>query len=405
MNVPLFIAKRYLFARKSHNVINIISAISAAGMAIGTAALILILSIYNGFGSLVKDNIGGVDPDFVVTAAKGKVFVPEGPAFESLLKDDRIASISSILEDNVFTGYDSHQGIARAKGVDSVFEEESPYRERVIEGEFLLHRGFMPTVVTGAGFASKMEINPNFVSRLEMFFPDREKNISLSNPAASLESIALRPTGIFSVNAQIDDELIILPIESMRELLGYEKEVSSLEITLAEGLGNKETNKLRKEISGMLGDDFKLLDRMQQHASIYRMMKYEKAAIFLILIFVIIIISFNVFGSLSMLIIEKKEDIGTLRSMGAADSTVSRIFILEGWMISLLGLAVGLAAGVGLALLQQKFGLIKMPGDYFVKAYPVVLKWPDILLTAGIVAGIGYLIALLPVSHHSKANI
>ena len=263
----------------------------------------------------------------------------------------------------------------------------------------------MPTVVTGAGFASKMEINPNFVSRLEIFFPDREKNISLSNPAASLESIALRPTGIFSVNAQIDDELIILPIESMRELLGYEKEVSSLEITLAEGLGNKEANKLRKEISGMLGYDFKLLDRMQQHASIYRMMKYEKAAIFLILIFVIIIISFNVFGSLSMLIIEKKEDIGTLRSMGAADSTVSRIFILEGWMISLLGLAVGLAAGVGLALLQQKFGLIKMPGDYFVKAYPVVLKWPDILLTAGIVAGIGYLIALLPVSHHSKANI
>ena len=191
----------------------------------------------------------------------------------------------------------------------------------------------------------------------------------------------------------------------MRELLGYEKEVSSLEITLAEGIGNKEAKRLRKEIAGILGPDFKLLDRMQQHASIYRMMKYEKAAIFLILIFIIIIISFNVFGSLSMLIIEKEDDIGTLRSMGATDSTVSGVFILEGWMISLLGLAVGLAAGIGLALLQQKYGFVKMPGDYFVNAYPVVLKWSDVLLTACIVAGIGYLIALLPVSRHSKADI
>ncbi|MBQ6086821.1 MAG: ABC transporter permease [Bacteroidales bacterium] len=404
MNVPLFIARRYLFARKSHNVINIISAISAAGMAIGTAALILILSIYNGFEGLVKDNLGGVDPDYVVAPSKGKVFIPEGPVFDSLYADGRIAGISSILEDNVFVSYASHQGIARAKGVDAVFEEESPFREKIVDGEFLLHKGFMPTAVVGAGLASKMEVNPAFVSRLEIYFPDREKNISLSNPSASLESIALRPAGIFSVNTQIDDELMILPIESMRELLGYEKEISSLEIRLSDSLTAKESKKLRKDLEKAFGPGFKVLDSVRQHESLYRMMKYEKAAIFLILIFIIIIISFNVFGSLSMLIIEKKEDIGTLRSLGAKDSTVKGIFILEGWMITLLGLAVGLAVGAGLALLQQKFSLIKMPGDYFGTAYPVVLKWTDIALTAIVVAIIGYVIALLPAIRRSQED-
>ncbi len=398
MNVPLFIARRYLFARKSHNVINIISAISATGMAIGAAALILILSIYNGFGDLVKDSVSEKGADLAVVPAKGKVFVPEGEAFDALLADSRIESVCSVLEDNVFVTYDSRQGIARAKGVDSVFEEESPLREKITDGEFLLHRGFMPTAVVGADLAASMEINPRFVSRLELYYPDREKNISLANPAASVGTIALRPTGVVSVNYRRDAGLILIPIESMRELTGYGKEVSSVEISLKAPYSGKGLRKTKKDIQASLGEDLRVLDRIQQHASLYKMMEYEKAAIFFILIFIIIIISFNIFGSLTMLMIEKKEDIGTLRSLGASPGMIRKVFVFEGWMVSLLGLAVGLAVGVGLALAQQKFGMVKMPGSFFTESYPVALKWTDLVLTAAIVALIGYFIALLPAS-------
>ena len=191
---------------------------------------------------------------------------------------------------------------------------------------------------------------------------------------------------------------MILPIEKMRELLEYDDEVSAVEIRLIDGADSKELKKLQKEISGMLGPDFKVKDRFQQNESLYKMMRYEKAAIFMILIFIIIIIAFNIFGSLSMLIIEKRGDIETLRSLGAHDKLIRRIFVLEGWMISLTGLAAGLVLGIGFALLQQQFGFIKMPGQFIVQAYPVILSWTDIILTIAGVATIGYLIALLPVA-------
>ena len=191
---------------------------------------------------------------------------------------------------------------------------------------------------------------------------------------------------------------MILPIEKMRELLEYNDEVSAVEIRLEEGTSTSELQRLQEEISDRLGPDFKVKDRFQQNESLYKMIKYEKAAIYMILIFVIIIISFNIFGSLTMLIIDKKGDIQTLRSLGAEDKLIRNIFILEGWMISLAGLAGGLVAGIGFSLAQQKFGFIKMPGQFLVQAYPVILSWTDVLLTAAGVAVIGYLIALLPVA-------
>jgi ABC-type lipoprotein release transport system permease subunit len=205
------------------------------------------------------------------------------------------------------------------------------------------------------------------------------------------------PSGIFSINDDIDKELMIVPIETMRELLGYEEEVSAVEIRLAEGTAKRDLKRIQQEISARLGDGFKVKDRYQQNEVLYRMMMYEKMATYLILIFVIIIIAFNIFGSLSMLIIEKEEDIRTLRSMGARKKLICSIFILEGWMISLTGLAVGLGAGTLLSLIQQHFGIIKMPGHYIVQAYPIIISWSDIAITAAGVALIGYLIALLPV--------
>ena len=402
MHLPLFIARRYLFAKKSHNVINIISAISAVGMAIGTAALIIILSIYNGFDELVKSTLSNVEPDILITPAKGKVFIPNGETFDRIRQNPLIDEYDLILQESVFVDYDGHQGIAKAKGVDRAFEEDSPLAGHITNGEFSLHKGQLPQMVVGAGLAYKMGMNPAFLASAELYFPIRDRNFSLANPAASIETVRMRPSGIFSVNQQIDNDLIILPIEQMRKLLGYEEEVSGVELRLVEGSTAKDLRSAIKDIQKELGPGFKVLDRFRQNPSLYKMMRYEKAAIFLILIFVIIIIALNIFGSITMLIIEKKDDIETYRSLGATDQMLRRTFTLEGWLISLLGLAAGLVVGIGFSLAQQHFGFIKMPGSFLVNAYPVILQWQDVLATIAGVALIGYIIALLPVRRNIR---
>lgn len=397
MKLPLFIAGRYLFAKKSHNVINIISAISAIGMAIGTAALIIILSIYNGFDSLVKSMMGSIEPDLLITPYKGKVFVPEGEVFDWLYHQEEVKNMCSVLEENVFISYDGKQGVANAKGVDAVYEDESPLKNHITEGKFTLHKGDIPLASTGAGLAYKMGISPRFVAPIELFFPARTRNISISNPAASIEGIKVYAGSTFSINNDVDNSCIILPLEKMRELLEYKDEVSGVEIRLSDNKSKKSLKMIKAGIEKRLPENLQVLDRYQQNESLYKMMKYEKASIYMILIFVIIIIAFNIFGSLSMLIIEKKEDISTLKSLGARERLIKNIFILEGWMISLAGLAGGLIIGIGFSLIQQHFGIIKMPGNFVVQAYPIILSVKDIIFTSIAVAAIGYIIALLPV--------
>ena len=404
MGLAGFIAKRYLFAKKSHNVINIISAISAIGMAIGTAALIIILSIYNGFDSLIKSMMGSIEPDILITPANGKVFIPEGETYDWIYDQPSVKNMCCILQEQVFINYDGQQGLALAKGVDWIYEEESPLRDHIRDGSFTLHRGDIPLAAVGAGLAYEMSINPRFLSPIEIYFPSRTGRISMSNPTASLENVDVWPSCIFSVNSEVDSRMMILPIDTMRELLDYTDEVSAVEIRVMEGTSSKEVEHLIREISGRLGPEFKVKDRFQQNESLYKMMKYEKAAIYMILIFVVIIIAFNIFGSLSMLIIEKKDDIRTLRSLGATDKLIRRIFVLEGWMISLTGMAAGMAAGIGFALAQQHFGFIKMPGSFFIQAYPIILSAGDILLTAAGVAGVGYIIALMPVRIYNRRS-
>ena len=396
MRLAPFIAGRYLIAKKSHNVINIISAISAIGMAIGTAALIIILSVYNGFDSLIRSMMSNVEPDLLITPATGKVFIPDDEAFDWIYDQPSVKNMCCVLEEDVFISYDGKQGLAKAKGVDWIYEEESPLKDHIRDGEFRLHRGDIPMASIGASLAYEMGINPRFLSPVEIYFPSRTRRISIANPMSSIEFIKVWPSSTFSINTEVDQELMILPIEKMRELLEYDEEVSAVELRLMEGTDRKELKRLQEEIGRLLGPAFKVKDRFQQNESLYKMMKYEKAAIYMILIFVIIIIAFNIFGSLSMLIIEKKSDIETLRSMGAQDSLIRRIFVLEGWMISLTGLAAGLVVGIGFALLQQHFGFIKMPGHFVVQAYPIILSLSDILLTAAGVAIVGWLIALLP---------
>ena len=397
MRLAAFIAKRYLFAKKSHNVINVISAISAIGMAIGTAALIIIMSVYNGFDSLIRSMMSNVEPDLLITPATGKVFVPEGEVYDWIYEQKNVKNMCTVLQEQVFINYSGQQGLALVKGVDKIYEDESPIRDHLYAGEFKLHHGDIPYAAVGATMAYNMGINHRFLSPIEIYFPSRTRRISLSNPAASIEAVKVWPACTFSVNSDVDSKLMIVPIEVMRELLEYDNEISAVEIRVTEGTSESEIATLQKEISERLGDDYKVKNRYQQNESLYKMMKYEKAAIYMILIFVIIIIAFNIFGSLSMLIIEKADDINTLKSLGARESLIKRIFVLEGWMISLIGLGAGLLIGVGFSLLQQCFGFIKMPGSFVVQAYPIILSWTDILLTVAGVAIIGYLIALLPV--------
>ena len=235
MRLAAYIAGRYLIAKKSHNVINIISAISAAGMAIGTAALIIILSVYNGFDALIRSMMSNVEPDLLITPATGKVFTPDDEAFDWIYDQEAVKNMCCILQEDVFISYDGKQGLAQARGVDWIYEEESPLKDHMMDGEFKLHKGDVPLACVGAGLAYEMDINPRFLRGIEIYFPSRTRKISMSNPMASVEFIKVWPSGIFSVNSEIDSKLMIVPIEQMRELVEYEDEVSAVELRLMDG--------------------------------------------------------------------------------------------------------------------------------------------------------------------------
>lgn len=390
--LPLRIALRYLFARKSYNVINLISGIGVAGMAIGTAALVIILSVFNGFNKIVSESLGDVSPDIVVRPASGKVFSPDSALFAPVLENADIVTLSSTLEEQVFISYEGRQSLARLKGLDAVGEEDSAFKDHMVNGEWSLHKGDIPHAVPGAGIAASLGLNPRFVTPMEVFYPSRTQTPSLSNPSATLRKQKLLTAGIFSVNAEADAKLVLVPLEVMRELLEYSTEVSALEIWTAPG----RMEVTEKWLADYLGTDFRVLNRFRQNESVFKMMRYEKLAIFLILIFVVIIIAFNIYSSLKMLVIEKQGDTDTLRSLGAPESMLRKVFLLEGWLVSLLGMVIGLVLGIAVVLVQEKFGIVPMPGNFLVQAYPVVLKLTDILwITIG-VAGVGYLMALIP---------
>ena len=235
MRLASFIAGRYLFARKSHNVINVISAISVVGMAIGTAALTIILSIYNGFDSLVRDMMGNLEPDILITPSKGKVFVPEGECYDWIYAQESVASMCTVLQEQVFISYDGHQGVAIAKGMDAIAQEESPIRENIRDGKFEFRHGDIPEGVVGVGLAYKMGINPRFLAPIQLYYPSRTRKLSPSSPSSSIEYINIWPSGLFSINSEIDNSYILLDIDKMRELMEYSgEEVSAVEIRMKE---------------------------------------------------------------------------------------------------------------------------------------------------------------------------
>ncbi|MCR5745741.1 MAG: ABC transporter permease [Bacteroidales bacterium] len=397
MRLSRFIAWRYLFAKKSHNVINIISIISAAGIAVGCAALVVILSIYNGFDSIVRDLNDSHTADVMISPATGKVFTLDD-RFAFLHDDPRVAAACGVLEESVFVQYGERNKVVTAKGVDSLYERVTGLRDYVVEGEFSLAFGDLNQVVLGRTVALELGARPAFLQPILAWFPSRTQQVDLLNPLGSLHQVRLHPAGIVSLEQNFDQKYLIMPLDALRELLEYDDEVSAVEIYLKPDALNRHGLALRSFLSQVrdkLGPDFRVRDRQQQNTTLYKLLKYEKIAIYLILLFVMLIVSFNIYGSLSMLIIEKRDDIATLRAMGADDALVGQIFTREGWLISLLGIFSGVAIGLLICWAQQRFGLVKMPGNFVVDAYPVVVQAADILLIIAGVALIGWLISLL----------
>ncbi|MBQ6072848.1 MAG: ABC transporter permease [Bacteroidales bacterium] len=397
MKLSRFIAWRYLFAKKSHNVINIISIISAAGIAVGSAALVIILSIYNGFDSIVRDLNDSHTADVLVTPAEGKVFQTSGRL--DFLKDDpRVRAVCGVLEESVFVQYGDRNKVVTARGVDSLYERITGLKDHLVEGEFSLSYGDLNQVVLGRIVALELGARPAFQQPLTAWFPSRTATVDLLNPLASLHQVKLNTAGIVSLEQNFDQTYMYMPLDALRDLLEYDDEVSGCEIYLnPSGLNRRglASRDILSDIRDALGEGYVVRDRQQQNTTLYKLLKYEKVAIYLILLFVMLIVSFNIFGSLSMLIIEKRDDIATLRAMGAGDELVGQIFVREGWLISLFGIAVGVGTGLLVCLAQQRFGIVKMPGNFVVDAYPVVVQFTDILIIIAGVALIGWLISLL----------
>lgn len=395
------IARRYLFSKKSHNAINIISGISASGVAIGTMALVCVLSVFNGFESLISNMFSAFDPDLKITLTHGKTFDINSPEFSKLHKLKSVAYFTEVVEENALLRFKSKQMPATIKGVSKEFEKMTRIDSIMFDGSFILYDGAFQRAVPGVGVASILGLGAHFIDPLYIYAPKRTSKINLLRPENSFNQMGPFVSGIFSVKQlQYDDHYVLVSIGLARELFEYQKStVSAVELKLANGV---DQDKIQKQIQTLLGDRFQVKNRYEQQESFFKIMKIEKWITYLILCFILLIASFNIIGSLSMLIIDKKTDIDTLRNLGANNNLIKRIFLFEGWLISGVGALVGIGLGATLCLLQEHFGLLRLGAGYVVDAYPVVTNIWDILLVFMTVLCMGFLAAYYPVRYIRK---
>ena len=393
MGTPLHIALRYLFAKKKHNVINIISIISAAGIAIGSMALILILSVYNGFDNSIREIYESYKADFTITPPTGRTLEATPQVLNSISDTEGIAYASPIVSENVFVKYGENQAIANMVGIDSTWLQYNHIGENIVEGNPKLVTGEIQHALIGGDLALKLQLRVRFLTPLEIHYPKKEGEFSISNPLASINTVKTFPSAIFRSSETGTPNTLYISAATARELTGQgENGCSSIEIFLEEG-ADMET--IRKTLQNIIPSGI-IKDKQQQNSTLYRMMKAEKFAVYLILFFVIAIISINIFSCLSMLMTDKQEDIATLLSMGATKETVSKIFQLHGFLISATGCFVGTAIGLIAATLQKVFGFISLPGNYIVSEYPVEIQFADVAITIVGVCLMGFLISYIP---------
>jgi len=402
MNLPVYIARRYFFAKKSHNAINIISLIAVIGVAIGTMALVTILSVFNGFDRLVKSLFNSFDPDIQITKAEGKAFVPDSIPFNRIKNHSSVLYYSEVVEENALLRYGDKQYVANIMGVDTIYSRITGIDTMMMEGEFNLLKNNRPYTVVGQGVAYYLGVGLHFIDPIMIYVPRRSATVSL-NPENAFSKRFIYPSGIFRIEQEIDSKYLIVPIAFARELLEYDKEVTSIEIALNPSF---DSHRAYKEISEILGPKYLVKDRYQQKEFFYKILKSEKWAIFFILSFILMVASFNIVGSLTMLILDKKKDIAVLHSMGTDLITLRRIFLLEGFFISFAGAVIGLCLGALICYLQMRFSLIHLQGSgsFVIDAYPVYMKFTDFSLVFITVLCIGYFAASYPVRFISQKS-
>lgn len=410
MRLALRIASRYLLSKKSHSAINIISIISVCGVAIITAALICTLSVYNGFSQLIGSLLSDIQPEIKILPASGKTIDGTLEVWDEIAAWDDVAYITPVIEETALAVYDRQQPVT-VKGIPDSYNQGIPLIKTIITGDFTLQsdatqheiamtsEGFKlrdeitSYAIMGAGVAMHIEAGANYSRPIELYAPRRYGRVNLANPSNSFVSQRFYVSSVFFTNqAQYDDNLVYIPLEDARTLFDYPTEASAYEICSAHSTSAQQ---LIKRLQKRLGDEYIIQDRLMQNGESFRWIQIEKWITFLILAFILLIATFNIVGSLSMLIVDKQDDITTLRKLGANDNLITNIFMAEGWLITMSGALSGLLIGVILCWVQQEFGLLQLgnSGTFIVDAYPVQLQWSDTIIVTTIVLLLGAITA------------
>ncbi|MCF6169566.1 MAG: FtsX-like permease family protein [Bacteroidales bacterium] len=404
MRTSLFIARRYLVSKKSHNLINVVSIISVVGLTIGTMALIVVLSVFNGFEGVIKSLYGTFNPDLEITVSNGKTFHYREFPNEKIANLPGVFGLAPVVEEDALFKYRDQQFIGTIKGLPADYKQMSSLDTMLIEGTFVLQEGESNFAVAGAGVAWYLNINLNDVRHLLSVFVPKRGNASSFQFETAFNNELIHPAGIFSIQQEFDEKYILVPLRFARKILDYSDEVTSVEIFIDK---STDVDDLQAGISKILGGDFVIKNRFRQNEALYKVMRSEKTAIFLILVFILILASFNMIGSISILIVEKLKDIAVLRSLGAGKKLTQRIFMLEGMMISLIGGVAGLVLGFALLYLQQQFGLLQLGsgGGFIIDAYPVKMKAVEFVGVFFVVQFIGLLATWYPVKYLFRKEV
>ena len=394
-NFTLKIALRYLKSKKTHNAVNIISIVAMCGVVVTTAAMVCVLSVFNGFSSLIGSKLAKLDPPIMVNAASGKAISNADSLVAAIASIDGVEMALPTISDHALAVYDGMQMPVLVKGVPNGYEHLTGINDVIIDGNYTLDSGSLHHAVLSVGVALQLRARPGFVEGVRILAPKRIGNINLANPAGAFRADTMQIAGVYQVEqSDYDRDMIYVPIEAARFLFNYPTEATS--IVISPSLGAVEAS-VMDAISSIIGDGYTVKDRLMQQAYAYRMVNIEKWVTFLLLGFIMVIATFNVIGTLSLLIIEKDASITTFRNMGATNKQITRIFITEGWLISLVGAVAGIAIGLILCWAQQTFGLIELQGAtelLVVKQYPVEVQMTDLVVVFAAVAVVGLLTSM-----------
>ena len=396
MSLPLRIAWRYLVSKKGHQAVNIISIVAVCGVVVATAALICVLSVFNGFRGLIMGKLAMLDPQIAITATLGKTVNDADSVIEVVTAIPGVERAVPVVEDQALAIYAQLQMPVRLKGVPDDYNTINDMDSVIIDGQWKLRDQVSRYAVAGTGPAIRLCVRPEFLGMVRLYAPQRQGRVNIANPMGAFRQDSVFVSGIFQLQQNsYDADLIYVPLDMARDLFDYESEATQIEVKLSPGASERQA---MKDISQALGNGYQVKNRLMQQREAYRLVNIEKWMAFLLLAFILIIATFNVISTLSLLIIEKDDSIATLRALGANDRQISRIFVMQGWLITFSGAITGVVIGLILCLCQQQFGWLRLSGDpanMIISAYPVEVQWADVLITLLLVAAVGLLTSMV----------